>query len=78
MAEDQNIEQQEEEISTEEILAMDFTPTQAMNFIYNGLYVAIEDGSVFNEDDAKILTKALQTFSDEFDKGKDIVIKVTE
>jgi len=73
MAEDQNLE---EEVTTEEILSMDFTPTQAMNFIYNGLFVAVEDGSIFDEDDTKILLKALQTFSDEFEKGKDIVIKV--
>ena len=69
---------QEEEITTEEILAMDFTPTQAMNFMYNGLQVAIESGNVFDEGDTKILLKAIETFSNAYDAGEDIVIKVTD
>ena len=44
----------------------------------NNLQVAIESGNVFDEEDTKILLKAIDTFSNAFDTGEDIIIKVTE
>ena len=63
------------EVTTEEILKSNMTPTQALNFLVSGIQIALE-GDFYQDEDKQILEKSLNVMFDKLKEGDDFMIKV--